>query len=79
MQAMHKDDVLNANGFNITIKRRCVCANATTSIVTSARGSRLTYREYLTFPQVSAMASMCTSDYGRCHKARKTILNRHLL
>jgi hypothetical protein len=42
MQAMHKDDVLNSNDFNITIERCCVCANATTSIVTSARGSRLT-------------------------------------
>jgi hypothetical protein len=42
MQAMHKDDVLNANDFDITIKRCCMCANATTSIVTSARGSRQT-------------------------------------
>jgi hypothetical protein len=72
---MYKDIVLNANDFDITVERHRVCANATTSTVTSARGSRLTQREHFAFPQIIAMASMRRSAYGRCRMARKTVLN----
>jgi hypothetical protein len=48
-QAVHKNSVLDADSFDIVVRRR-VCGATIASDVTSGHTSRLTHKQHLAFP-----------------------------
>jgi hypothetical protein len=69
---MHKNTVLDADVFDIMVERRRVYAATTASNVVFGHASRLTHRQHLAVPHVSAV--LHTQQ-----RIRKTILTRHHL